>query len=107
MPHFCILVFMRCPSLVGFDPILDVLNRTCRAGTPPMQAPSVLRSCSRTRAAPGAQRADSRMGPAPEPRPKGHPPSVADAAWRPRASLPAPTERWRASSAGLRGKYNV
>lgn len=73
---------------------------------PWMQAPSVPHSCSRTRAAPGAQRVGSQMGPAPEPRLKGDPSSVT-AVWRPGSSLPALTERWRASSAGLRGKYSV
>lgn len=75
-----------------------------------MQAPSALHSCSRTRAAPGAQRGDSQTGPAPEPRLRGQPPSTAAAAaaaaWRPDSSLPVSTERWRASSAGLRGKYS-
>lgn len=99
-------IYFSALSLIGFYLILCVLNQTCRAGMPRMQAPSVLHSCSHTHAAPGAQHVDSQMGPAPEPRLKGAPPSVA-AVWRPDSSPPALTERWRASSAGLRGKYNV
>ena len=56
--------------------ILSILNQTCRAGMPRMQAPTAPHSCSHIRAAPGAQHADFQMGPAPEPRLKGDPPSV-------------------------------
>lgn len=101
-----LLINASSSSLARFRLILDFLNYTCRAGMTRMRAPSALHSCRRTRAAPGARRADSQMGPAPEPRLKGRPPSVT-AAWRPDSSLPAPTERRRASSAGLRGKYKV
>lgn len=76
-----------------------ILNHTCMAGMPQMQAPSVLHCCSHTHAAPGAQHVDSQMGPAPEPRLRGDPLS--------KMAVTAMTERWRASSAGLRGKYNV
>lgn len=76
------------------------------AGMPQMQAPSVLHCCSHTHAAPGAQHVDSQMVPAPEPRLKGDPLSKM-AVKKPDSFLPAVTERWRASSAGLRGKYNV
>lgn len=106
----CVYLKVYFPATsLGFIFILSILTQTCRAGMPLTQAPSVLRSCSRTRAAPGAQRGDSQMGPAPEPRMKGDLPSLVAAAaavWRPDSSLSAPTERWRASSAGLRGKYN-
>lgn len=99
-------IFFCTVNLLGFELILDILNHTCRVGMPWMQAPSALHSCSHTRGAPGAQRVDSQMGPAPEPRLKGHPPSMT-AVWRPDSSLSPLSERWRASSAGLRGKYNV
>lgn len=91
---------------LDFYVILDTLNHTCMAGMPRMQAPSVLHSCSHIHAAPGAQHVDSQMGPAPESRPKADPLLVM-AVWRPDSSLPAQTERWRASSAGLRGKYSI
>ena len=86
--------------------MLNILNQTCRAGMPWMQAPSVLHSCSHTLAAPRAQHADSQMGPAQEPRLKDDPPSMT-ALWRPDSSLHPLTGWWRASSAGLRGKYSV
>lgn len=101
-----LLFYFPVLRLIGLDLILISLNHTCRAGMPRMQAPSVLHSCSHTRAAPGAQRVDSQMGPAPEPRLKGHPLSMTGE-WKADSSLPALTERWRASSAGLKGKYNM
>lgn len=76
------------------------------AGMPQMQAPSVLHCRSHILVAPGAQHADSQMGPAPEPRLKGDPLSKM-AEWKRDSFLPALIERWRASSAGLREKYNV
>lgn len=76
---------------------------TCRAGMPPTPAPSAPRSCSRTRAAPGAPHEDCGMSPAQQPSLKYLHPSMT-AACSPDASPPAPTGRWRASSEGLRGK---
>ena len=108
-PSFLFLRYKCFTFLIRFYLTLGVLNHTCRAGMPRMQAPSALHSCIHTRAAPGAQRGDSQMGPAPEPRLIGQPLSTAAAAaavWRPDSSLPVLTERWRASSAGLRGKYS-
>lgn len=93
-------------ALLYFTIVQSILTQTWKAGMPPTPAPSVLHSCSHTLAAPGAQCGDSHIGLGPEPRMKGDPPSVAAAAAAPDSSLPAPTERWRASSAGLRGKYS-
>lgn len=73
--------------------------QTCKVGRLVLQAPSALGSCSRTRAAPGAQGVWSQRSPAPGPRLKGDPLSVKLA-----ASL---TQRWRASSAGLTEKYTL
>lgn len=89
----------RCDKRLFSSAVLNV-SRTCRAGTAQKQAPSAPRSCSRTPAAPGAQRGDSQAGPGPEPTLKGDPVSV-----KPGSFLPALTGRGRASSAGLRGKY--